>query len=152
MSQDEDEPKQTDTPKAETKSPGPMTESSKLSINAITYTLENPAEPTEKTKKPTQLPIAISAKQKPEPNTTTKSQARNATETALTNKTNDINDTVDSSLVVDLPLAITPMDTDILTNEFDQKPTKRKSETTPTKIDRQNTDNPMKTKMKMHRT
>ena len=120
MSQDEDEPKQTDTPKAETKSPGPMTESSKLSIHAIT--LENPPEPSEKTKKLTQLPIAISAKQKPEPNTTTKPQARNATETALTNKANDINVTVDSSLGVDLPLAITPMDTDILTNKLVKKP------------------------------
>ena len=75
MSQDEDKRKQTDTPKTETKTPGQKTESSKLSKKDTTDTLENPTKIAEKTKKPTQLPIAISAKQKPETNTSAKPQA-----------------------------------------------------------------------------
>jgi hypothetical protein len=152
MSQDEDKQIQTDTPKTETKTPGQKTESSKLSKKDTTDTLENPTKITEKTKKPTQLPIAISTKQKPETNTSAKPQARNATETVTTNKTNDLTDIVNIPLALDLPLAISPMDTDMVSNESVQKPIKRKSETTPTKIDRQNTDNPIKTKRKTHRT
>ena len=149
MTLDETETNQPQNPKDETKTPQPPTDTINTIRDPSTDKPEKIDNTLEKPKPSTQLPIAIITKQRTEQATAAKPQVTKTPEKEK--KQNTHLETAQNETLTVSPLPNTPMETDNIPSENTQKPTKRKSETTLTKNDKQSADNPNKTKRKPHR-
>ena len=146
MSQEENPLPSNENPKEEAKTPQTATENKNHTKDSANAIQETPTNSKENTKTAIQPPTTKGTKTAQTSIKTT--QTQKSTETQKTHKTDENTKTAEKAPLPDAFFpnnTNTPMETDNIPNENTQKPTKRKSETTLTKNDKQSADNPNKT-------
>ena len=149
ISQDEDPLPLNDNPKEETEIPQTTTDNKKHTIEAPNAIQEAPKNSKENTKTATQPPTTKDTKQNTAATSIkTTTQTQIVTETQKTQKPDSSTKITEKTHPSYATPPNTPMETDNMPNENTQKPIKWKSDPTLTKNDKQNADNPNKTKQK----